>query len=158
MPFVAMAPAVTGTIASSSEYNKVVANVNQLNNTRTRYKRAEATGVSATVGALADLPGTTMTITTVEANTQVLLSAVFDVENTGGDTFLGTCVVDGVSQPSEAHQKGINRITVAQSWLVTLASVGAHTVKLQTSKAGGTSTVTVFGVHSNLTASGQGIS
>lgn len=161
MPFVAMAPAVTGTIASSSEYNKVVANANQLNNTRTKYKKQAGTGVSATVtNSATDIAGTTMSVTTIEANTVIKVTGVFDVDsNVAGDTFLGTLVVNGgAAEPGEAHFRGAGRATCTQTWIVTLASVATHSIKLQASKAGTSSTVLVFGVHSCIVAEGQGIS
>jgi hypothetical protein len=160
MPFVAMAPAVTGTIASSSEYNKVVANVNQLNTTRTKYKMARATGSSSAVStSVADLPGATVNVTTVETNTEVKVTAVFDIESTNTDIFVGTLVVNGgAAQNGEAHYTGAGgRATVTQQWTVTLPTAATHTLKLRTQKVGALGTMNIYGVHSCILVEGQGI-
>lgn len=160
MPFVSMANAVAGQIASSSEYNKVVANVNQLNTTRTKYKKATATGVSTTVTTTAaDMPGTSMTVTTSEANTVVKFTAVFDIDSDiNGDVFIGTLVVDGAAaELHEAHFRGAGRGTVTQVWLITFATAASHTAKLQVKKTATASTVLAFGTHTCLVAEGQGI-
>lgn len=160
MPFVAMAPAVTGTIASSSEYNKVVANVNQLNTTRTKYKMGRATGTSTAVTtSVADLAGATVNVTTVETNTEVKVQGVFDVEASAGDIFVGTLVVNGgAAQNGEAHfATALGRANITQTWTVTLPTVATHTLKLRVQKVGASGTVNVYGVHSCILVEGQGI-
>lgn len=159
MPFVSMANAVPGTIASSSEYNKVVANVNQLNNTRTKYKKVAATtGTHTVTTSVTDVPGASVSVTTIEANTVVKVTAVFDVAGTA-DTFIGTLVVNGgAAEAPEAHLQGGVRVSITQTWLVTLATATTHTLKLQMTKIGAAGTVSVFGPHTCIVAEGQGIS
>jgi len=160
MPFVAMADAIPGTIASSSQYNKVVANVEQLDTTRTKYKRASASSSSVTVTeTVTDLPGASVSVTTVELGTQVEVTAVFDVESSGtNDIFLGTLVVDGAAaEAPEAHYRATGRATITQSWLVSLGSIGAHTLKLQVAKVSNANTILCYGTHTHVTVRGQGV-
>lgn len=159
MPFVSMAPAVSGTIASSSEYNNVVGNVNQLNTTRTKYKSARATGsVTAVTTTVTDVAGASVSFSTAEPNTVVKITGVFDVDSSGGDIFVGVCVVDGGSAESgEAHFSGIGRGTVVQHWIVTLTSSGAHTAKLRCSKTAGGGSTQIYATHSVITVEGQGV-
>jgi len=159
MPFVSMAPAVAGAIASSSDYNDVVDNVNQLNTTRTKYKRSVCSGDQTVTTTQTDLAGASISFTTAEANTQVLVTGVFDVNSThASDVFIGTMSVDGGAvQVSEAHLTGVLRANISQQWLVTVATAGAHTVKLRVAKVNNLGTVTVYANHSNITAQGQGI-
>lgn len=157
MAFVAMAPAVPGSLASSSEYNKVVANVNQLNTTRTKYRKAAASSNAVLTTTATDLPGATISFTTSEPNTQLLITGVFDMDqSSGGDIGIGSCVVDGVAQSGAANFYG-GRSCNSQTWLVTLVSAGAHTAKLQVSKAGATGLMTCYALHSGITIEGQGI-
>lgn len=159
MPFVAMAQAVAGSIASASEYNKVVANVNQLNTTRTTYKRSLCNADTTVTTSAADLPGTTISFNTAEANTTVLFTAVFDVSATSAsDIFIGTLVVDGGSaQQSEAHFASNGRATVTQKWTVSLAAAGSHSAKLRVQKNNNVGTMTAFALHSVIVVEGQGV-
>jgi hypothetical protein len=153
-----MNPAVAGTIASSSDYNVMLGNVNQLNTTRTKYKRAECTSTATVTGTVTDLPGASISFNTAENNTVVFISAVFDVNATGNtDVFIGSCQVDGVSQGAEAIYRGSGRATVSQQWMVTIATAGAHTAKLRVVKAGSTDAVTANSTHSNIVLEGQGV-
>lgn len=84
-----------------------------------------------------DLTGTSLTVTTTYANTLVGIWALFDVTytnaadvGTAGAVFIGTAVVDGITQSGEAHFNGF-RSTSAGMWITTLAAAGAHTIKLQ---------------------------
>lgn len=157
MAFVAMANATPGSLASSSEYNKVVANVNQLNTTRTKYKKAACTTNAVLTTTATDLPGATISFTTVEPNTQVLVIGVFDMDqSTGTDIGIGSCVVDGVAQSGAANFYG-GRSCNTQSWLVNIVSAGVHTAKLQVAKAGATGLMTCYSLHSGITIEGQGI-
>lgn len=159
MPFVSMANAVPGSIASSAEYNKVVANVNQLNSTRTFYKRA-ACSSDTTVGTSdSDLAGTTLSFTTLEANTVIRVTAVFDISSTqAGDIFIGSLAVDGGSnQTGEAHYQAVGRSTVTQTWIITIATAGSHNVRLRVRKNNNGGTVTAFATHSSIVMEGQGV-
>lgn len=157
MAFVAMAPAVPGSLASSSEYNKVVANVNQLNTTRTKYKKAVASSNAVLTTTATDLPGATVSFTTVEPNTQIKITGVFDMDQGGGtDIGIGSCVVDGVTQSGASNFFG-GRSCNSQTWVANIVSAGAHTAKLQVSKAGATGLMTCYSLHSGITIEGQGI-
>lgn len=160
MPFQTMAPAVTGTIASSSEYNKVVDNVNQLNTTRTKYKNARASGSVHTVTTtITDLPGASVSFSTAEANTTVKITGIFDVESNGAaDIFVGACSIDGAAaEAAEAHFQGIGRVSVVQSWIVTLTASGSHSAKLRVYKSSNSNTVVCYAIHSVISVEGQGV-
>ena len=111
-----------------------------------------------TLGAAADVTGATITFTTVNANTQVHVTASFDIR-TAAWTSSGWCAgylnVDGANQtepayfaPSAANQWA----TVAQSWDIVLATPGSHTLKLQGQKGSGTHTTTMAHPATCLTA------
>lgn len=108
-----------------------------------------------------DVPGASITLTTTQANTKVKITASLDAEITGATDFLfGRCEVDGVNATGDINFKvsGSNRIPVAKTWTVTLGSVGSHTIKLRAFKTGSSNLVTIFGTHSKLSISGNGIS
>lgn len=105
-----------------------------------------------------DVTGVSIAFTTAIANTKVQALATCDIGSTGsGDIGFVTCVLDGVAQSGNAKLQGAIRATVAQSWTITVATAGAHTIKLQRQKAGTANTVTLFGTHTKLTISGNGI-
>lgn len=111
--------------------------------------------------AAANLAGASVIITTPQANTDVLITGIFDVEATGGtDIFVGTALISaGVGAPAgECHWVGLGRGTVTQSWLVTLVTAQAYTINLRVAKVNNTDTVQVAGAgHSKIIVSGNGI-
>lgn len=108
--------------------------------------------------SVTDVTGVTQTFTTPVANTEVKVTAVCDININGTtDTALITCVVDGVTQTGEVHAAGAIRVTVFGVWVVTLASAGSHTIKLQKQKQNNSNTVTLFGSHTKMVIEGNGI-
>lgn len=117
----------------------------ELNANITKILHARGTTASATVTtSVADLAGCTVTFTTPEANTIVLVTGVFDVQSTGTtDIFSGICDVDGSDETAVAVLNGTTRMTIVQQWRVTLASAASHTIKLQVQKTNNSNTVTI---------------
>lgn len=130
-----------------------------MNTNITKLLSARGSVASATVTTtIADFSGCTLTFTTAEANTKVLITGVFDVESTGTtDIFTGYCDVDGSSQTYTATLKGTCRASVTQQWLVTLASAASHTIKLRVQKTNNSNTVTCY-QGTNITIVGNGLS
>lgn len=161
MTLLSMAPAVPGNIASSSEYNRVVANIVDLDARVYKHKEARSSGDQTVTTTLTDVNGATITFNLYQANTTVKFTGIFDVAVTGGsDTFVGTLVIDGTPiTTGECHVEGAGseRLTVSQTWVVNLTSNGSHTAKLQEKKLGTADTVTLFGTHSKLIVEGNGV-
>lgn len=161
MALVVMTDAVPGTLASSAEYNKLIDNILDLDARLTKYKEARSSGDETVTTSVTDVNGATLSVTTPQASTQVLVTSVWDVGTTGGsDTFLGTLYVDNVLVTvGEAHFEGAGseRSTISQSWLINVGTAGAHTFKLRRQKSGSTDTVTLFGTHTKIICQGNGI-
>lgn len=128
------------------------------------YKTKSASATSATQAvttSTVDLAGATLSVTTPTANTDVLITGIFDVESNGdADIFVGTSNISGgVGTPvGEAHWVGVGRGTIIQQWLVTLVTAQAYTIKLRISKVGTANTLQVDGAgHSKIIVSGNGI-
>lgn len=119
--------------------------------------QARASGALTVTTTVADAPGATITVTTTEANAVAFVTGVFDVSNAGNDVFVGALVVDGATQSGQAIASGADRKTVSQTWIVTLATAGSHTLKLQANKAGSTASVTLNSTHTTITALVPGI-
>lgn len=85
----------------------------------------------------ADITGATITFTTTKANTLVMAVGTFDASiGTGSGTGViqGKLSVDGSNQTTVAtgtFPTTSMRATVCQTWVVTLASAGSHTLKLR---------------------------
>jgi len=114
--------------------------------------------------SVADISGMTITFTTTRANVVVHAIAVLDAEaltttpSTG--TLVGELLVDGSAQSAQilwnagvaAASNDDARGPGVQSWLVTLASAGSHTLKMRGSRVGGTAShMRVNAIHSTLT-------
>ena len=111
-----------------------------LTNNTIKLTQAAATS-SPVVAAVADVPGASITITTVNANVQVAIVGFFDItQTTVGDTFVGTCMIDGVAQTSQCDINCSNRVTGGQMWIATLVTPGSHTMKLRMAVTGGVDT------------------
>jgi len=107
---------------------------------------------------LTDVTGVTSTFTTPVANTEVKVTAMCDVGISGTTDFaVITCVVDGVTQTGNAKLLGNVRTTIYGEWVVTLATAGSHTIKLQRQKINNANTVVLYGSHSKMTIEGNGI-
>lgn len=99
----------------------------------------DAVGTTTQAGPVtdADVAGATVTFTTSTANAVAVVNCSFDYEFTAATTTLGSgrLNVDGVGESRYAtFQQGPgnadDRATTAQSYRVTLASAGSHTLKL----------------------------
>jgi hypothetical protein len=160
MPLLSMADAVAGQIALSAEYNKLIDNIEYLNSMKsyTKFSNQSAATITATTSPAVS---TSISVTTIEANTRVYVRGYFDVDvSGGGDIFVGTCFANGATQTGEAHVMGTAvRATVALEWPVVLATVGAHTIQLRVAKVGSGGVVTVNGAgHTRMSVTGNGIS
>lgn len=125
--------------------------LDQLVSGTTQIIGAAANSHQACTGAGVDIAGTSLSFTTLYANTKITIWATFDVDSNSTvpanwGTFVGTCLVDGVLQSGEAHFSGV-RATVFQEWITTLVAAGSHTIKLQESKSGGTDTISTNATH-----------
>lgn len=119
----------------------------KLSTTRVMAVCSAALLVTTTATDLTDL---TSTFTTTRANVDVHVLGVLDAITIGADpvtgTLVGELVVDGSAQAAQilwnagtdATPNDGNRATVSQSWLVTLASAGSHTIKMRASRVAGT--------------------
>lgn len=120
------------------------ADLDTIGSTTLQFIGSAANSLQAMTGSLADIAGTSLTITTQYANTRVAIWAVYDVDNNANTTianwsvFVGTALVDGVAQSGEAHGTG-PRGTFSQMWITTLTAAGTHTIKLQGKSSGGSS-------------------
>lgn len=131
--------------------NKVAASdLDQILTTSSQNLGAIQTAAAITFTSTAqDLTGTSLTFSTVYANTKAMIWGTFDLQGTGtSDIGIGTAVLDGTTLPSgEAHYIGNGRATVFQQWIATLASPGAHTLKLQGKNNNNTATLSSFPAH-----------
>jgi hypothetical protein len=96
---------------------------------------ANANGDVPALSTDVDVPGATITLTTLAANAVYVAVAFFDFDLTGASTATGTgkLVVDGATQTATANMAGevtTDRMTPGQTWKGTLASAGSHTLKL----------------------------
>jgi hypothetical protein len=112
---------------------------------------AAANSHQACTGSAVDIAGTSLSFTTLYANTKITIWACFDVDSNSTTpanwgTFVGTCLVDGAVQSGEAHFSGV-RGTVFQEWITTLVAAGSHTIKLQETKSGGSDTISTNATH-----------
>lgn len=201
MAFVTMTDAVSGGIALAAEYNKVTANVrdldtrltaasaaiangttgnaaldarlgsgvgtgsnvttgsatSQLASLRSRMTAVEAATISGstrllsvrlpsdyTVGGLADVTGLTITFTTANPNTLVMMTMTLSTKTTANNYIQGRFTVDGVDHAAQCAggQNGnIDAQTYSQTALQNLASAGSHTIKIRAATTGGVSSL-----------------
>lgn len=126
-------------------------------NTPAPYVVSAAASGNLTTGSStpADIPGATITITTVQNNASVLVNGVFDImtATAANVAAIGTCLVDGAVQTAEAIRIIVTaqtRETVAQNWPISLPTPGSHTIKFQGACGGGSATFNQ--THTTLTA------
>lgn len=101
-----------------------------------------------------DIPGVTVTFTTLNPNAMAMVTATFDNQCTvaaAGALTLGQLVVDGASPAKQLIGSAavVNRECITQSWVVTLPATGAHTIKMQGRKSAGT--VIIQAIHTGIT-------
>jgi hypothetical protein len=95
------------------------------------------------MGALADVPGVTVTFSTANANTQAMITISLDATTTGGNYVEGVINIDGVDRIEKCHaaQTGVGSETASQTINWTFAAAGSHTVKLRAIHSGGASSL-----------------
>ncbi len=121
--------------------------------------RAQATGALTPVTTVPqDIPGASVTISTVFPNTALVVMGVVDWSASAStDVQVGNLVVDGVAQTGQLLSTAL-RGTSGQTWRVVLAAAGVHTLKLQASKVGAANAVTANPTHTSITVFGLGVS
>lgn len=161
MAIVAMAPAVPGNIASSAEYNKVIANIVDLNARVLGVKEARSSGDETVTTTTTDVNGTTINFTTYQNNTFVRFSATYNIATTGSsDIFIGSLMLDGFDiTTGEANfaGSGSERTTVGQEWIINVTTAGSHTAKLRRHKTSNVDLMTLFSIHTKLIVQGNGV-
>lgn len=106
-----------------------------------------------------DLGGATMSVTTIQANTVLQITASLDCGSTGiSDLPFVKLVVGGSTQADNFKLQMAGRGALSKTWLVTVAAASTFTVKLVLVKIGTSNVATVYGTHSTLVVSGNGIS
>lgn len=106
-----------------------------------------------------DLSGASISVTTIQANTVLIITASLDCEATGSSDFsFVRCYVDGVAQSRNLKWQVTGRMSLSQTWRVVRGSAGTFTVKLTRQKIGTANTCKVYASHSNLIVAGNGIS
>jgi hypothetical protein len=104
-----------------------------------------------------DVTGATIGFNTTVANARCKFEAVFDfndVVHGGVQICVGKLNVDGANQAPTAvmvHQAANDRATVAQTFKLTLATAGAHTIKLRAVKLFNTGTHTAIATSTRFT-------
>jgi hypothetical protein len=108
-----------------------------LNNLQSKSYTAPATSNLVGSGTNADVPGATVTLTTLTNNAVYEVAASFDMQFTAGTTALasGGLDIDGAVQTARALWRQAagalnDRANVAQVYRGTLATAGSHTLKL----------------------------
>jgi hypothetical protein len=121
------------------------------------FQMLEANGNSSPsiTTAFVDVPGVTVTFTTLNPNAIAMVTAVFDHQCTvvaAGALGLGQLVVDGASPAKQLIGSAavVNRENISQTWTVTLAAAGSHTIKMQARKTNGATTVILNAVHTGI--------
>lgn len=107
-----------------------------------------------------DLTGLSVSVTTPQANTKIEITASLDWGASGTSDFsVVRCYVNGVAQSDEMNRGSSGaRLPASKTWEVTVASASTFTVKLTGQKLISGNTTTIYGTHSTLKVSGNGIS
>lgn len=110
---------------------------------------------SVATTTLTDLTGASITFTTKTANATIEVDGTFDMQvgATGTAIATGHCIVDGVDQTSQATSSlttAGQRTTSGQTWVVTIATPGTHTVKLQGALSANSGTCSFRSTHTTI--------
>jgi hypothetical protein len=125
---------------------------------RMQPKTYEAVGTNNLVGPVTDgdVPGCSVTLTTTTAQAVAVVVIAVDFDLTAATTTLGSgrLVVDGVGESKYAvFQQGpgtvSDRATCVQTYRVTLATAGTHTLKITATAPTG---MLITGVYTSLAA------
>lgn len=135
-------PAQVGSLATATEAGLTTVNANANTNARTYPRLLSARLVSnQTLGAVADVTGCTLTFTTAQTNTLVLVTVNAAVTDSSANYGLFTTQVDGVTNPVQliaVQGSALASPSFSVTFLVTLAAAGSHTIKMQGTHSGGT--------------------
>ena len=100
-----------------------------------------------------DIPGASVTVTTVADDAVYTVVGVFDMDtsSTGGGILQGRLEVAGVTQTEEAHGRGetTGRDTNVMTWNGTLGAAGEHVFTLRGQRTGASGTQIIRAVHTN---------
>jgi hypothetical protein len=120
---------------------------------------ATVTADDVVTGSEVDLSGATLSVTTIQANTKLKVTASLDFESTGTTDFtVVKLYVGGVAVSGDMNRRGAGRLPLSKTWNVTVAAASTVTVKLTRQKIISGDTTTIYSTHSTLVVSGNGIS
>lgn len=120
---------------------------------------ATVTADDVVTGSEVDLSGATLSVTTIQANTKLKITASLDFESTGTTDFtVVKLYVNGVAVSGDMNRRGAGRLPLAKTWNVTVAAASTFTIKLTRQKIIVGDTTTIYATHSTLIVSGNGIS
>src|SRR5687768_13875712 len=124
----------------------------------TRNDLSAVCSANLVVGAEAVITGCSMSVTTIQANTKLNISAELDTDVGSGDFLVVRLYVNGVAVSGDINRSTTGRAPSSHAWVVTVAAASTFTVELKAQKLFGAGTTTVFSTHSSLVVSGNGIS
>lgn len=120
---------------------------------------AQTTANDVVTTTEADLSGASISVTTIQANTKLKVTASLDCECTGTtDLTVVKLYVGGVAVSGDMNRRAAGRIPMSKTWVTTVAAASTVTVKLTHQKVVSGDTTTIYSTHSTLTVSGNGIS
>lgn len=120
---------------------------------------ATVTADDVVTGSEVDLSGATLSVTTIQANTKLKITASLDWESTGTTDFsVVKLYVNGVAVSGDMNRRGAGRLPLSKTWNTTVAAASTVTVKLTRQKIISGDTTTIYSTHSTLVVSGNGIS
>lgn len=117
--------------------------------------RAESTANTTLTTTDADINGATVTFNTTKNDVEVTVVAFADIghDTTGGGVAILALDVDGTTQTAQILlEDDVPRATPGQTYDVTLATAGAHTLKLVGRKTVNSGTVTIRTIHTRFVA------
>ena len=130
-------------------------NAARLNALQPTTYEAAASGTLTLGTSLTDVPGASVTLTSLTAGAIYIATAVFDMNITtaaAGQLVEGHLDVDGADQAARALKQmgAVDRATVGQEWRGALTAAGSHTLKLRGLKNGASGVATIVTIHTKL--------
>ena len=129
----------------------------RLNALQNKVYDAAASADLVLTGSAQDVPGATITFTTVFPGAKAVCTWIADTDATNATAAVGSCfpAVDGTDQPApmtilEQGTTNDARATIGQQATYTLAAAGSHTIKLRGQRVSGTGADTIKGTHTTL--------
>lgn len=134
------------------------ATADNLNSVATDYIAQSVSGDQTVTTTETDLAGTSVSVTTPVANTEVKVTAIIDINATGAtDLSFVICHIAGAAQTGNCKWQVTGRGMITQQWVATIAAAGTHTIKLRCQKILNIDAVTIYGTHSKIIVEGNGI-